>query len=178
MQRIAVIGTSGSGKTTLAKALASRLDLPHLELDSVFHQPGWSTLPTDEFQARVAAFCAGDQWVTCGKYAAVRPLLFARADTIVCLDHNRVRQTVRVARRTVGRVATGQELWNGNQETVRNLWPFGDPGRTIVKWTWTNVPRARALFDELEASPPNQQTRIIRLRGWPAVNDFLSDATP
>lgn len=177
MERIAIIGTSGSGKTTLAKALARKLDLPHLELDSVFHQTDWTALPTEEFQAQVAAFCAGDSWVTCGKYAAVRPLLFARADTIVCVDHNRIRQTVRVARRTVGRVVTREELWNGNQETIRNLWPFGDPERTIVKWTWTNIPRARALFDSLEASQPNEHPRIVRLRGWSAVNGFLSDAS-
>ncbi len=177
MERIAIIGTSGSGKTTHAKALAAKLDLPHLELDSVFHQPGWTARPTEQFQAQVAGFCAGDRWVTCGKYASVRPLLFDRADTIVCVDHNRVRQTARVARRTVGRVITRQELWNGNHETIRNLWPFGNPERTIVKWTWTNIPRARALFDELEADPPDKQTRIVRLHGWGDVNRFLADAT-
>jgi adenylate kinase family enzyme len=40
--RVSILGTSGSGKTTLARRLAAALDLPHLELDAVFHQPGWT----------------------------------------------------------------------------------------------------------------------------------------
>jgi adenylate kinase family enzyme len=91
--RISVIGTSGSGKTTLARHLAEQLDLPHLELDAVFHQPGWTGLPDEDFQATVRQFCAGDRWVVCGKYSQVRELVFEQADTIVCLDHGRLRQT-------------------------------------------------------------------------------------
>ena len=95
-QRIAVIGTSGAGKTTLARRLSAALDLPHLELDSVFHQPGWEPLPDEEFRRQVEAFCAGDRWVTCGKYAVVRDLLFARAHAIVSPTHGRVTQPLRV----------------------------------------------------------------------------------
>ena len=177
VQRIAVIGTSGSGKTTLARSLATRLDLSHLELDSIFHQAGWEPLGTEAFQEQVRAFCDGPRWVTCGKYSAVRPILFARADTIVCLDHHRVRQTARVARRTLRRIARREELWNGNRERVRNLWPFGDPEHTIVGWTWANVPRARALFDELEDRPPHPGVGIVRLRGFDEIDRFLADAT-
>lgn len=177
MERISVIGTSGSGKTTLARRLADRLDLPRVELDSLYHQPGWTRLPADEFRSRVRDFCAGERWVICGKYAAVRPIVFARADTIVCIDHNRLRQTLRVAGRTVHRLVTRQELWNGNRESARNLWPFGDPEASIVRWTWDNVPRARALFDGLEANPPTVGVRIVRLQGWSDVDRFLAAAT-
>ncbi len=176
VQRIAVIGTSGSGKTTLARRLADGLDLPHLELDSVFHQPNWTPLPTDEFRARVTAFCAADRWVTCGTYAAVRPILFERADTIVCLDHARARQTARVAVRTARRAARHEELWNGNRETWRGLWPFPDGEASIVRWAWDNIPRVRRLFDELEAAPPHPDVTIVRLRGWPAIDRFLTEA--
>ena len=173
-----MIGTSGSGKTTLARRLAEQLDLPHLELDAVFHQPGWTPLPTDEFLARVEAFCAQDRWVVCGKYAAVRGLIFDRADTIVCLDHNRFAQTARVFRRTVRRARTGQELWNGNRESWTNLWPFQDPTRSIVRWTWENVPRARTLFDEVTAHPPHPGIEIVRLRGFGEIAEFLAAASP
>jgi adenylate kinase family enzyme len=44
MQRVSVVGSSGSGKTTLAAQIARCLGAPHLELDSVFHQPGWEPL--------------------------------------------------------------------------------------------------------------------------------------
>jgi dephospho-CoA kinase len=40
MQRISIVGNSGSGKTTVARQLAAILDVPHIELDAIFHQPG------------------------------------------------------------------------------------------------------------------------------------------
>lgn len=169
-----MIGTSGSGKTTFARRLAERLDLPHLELDAIYHQADWTPLPAAEFQDQVRRFCDQPRWVTCGKYAAVRPLLFERADTIVCLDHGRARQTARVTARTVERLLRRRELWNGNRESVRNLWPFGDPERSIVRWTWANIPRARALFDDLEANPPHEDLDVVRLRGWAEVDAFLA----
>lgn len=42
LERVVVVGSSGSGKTTVARVLASRLDSPHLEMDSVFHRHGWA----------------------------------------------------------------------------------------------------------------------------------------
>ena len=53
MERIAVVGSSGAGKTTVARQLADRFDLEHIELDAIFHQPGWEPLPDDQFIERV-----------------------------------------------------------------------------------------------------------------------------
>jgi serine/threonine-protein kinase len=171
-QRIAVIGTGGSGKTTMAKRLAAALDLPHLELDAVYHQAGWEPLPDGEFRDQVQAFRAGDRWVTCGKYAVVRDLLFDRADTIVCLDHGRVRQTTRVWRRSFRRWATRETLWNGNRERLRGLWPFGPPEQTLTGWVWIGIPRVRALYDRLEADPPSGAV-VVRLRGWAEIEEYV-----
>jgi adenylate kinase family enzyme len=177
VERISVIGTSGAGKTTLARRLAERLELPHLELDAVFHQPGWTPLPDDEFTAIVREFCAGDRWVVCGKYKQTRSIVFGRADTIVCLDHNRLRQTLRAAWRTVRRVARREELWNGNRESWRGLWVFQSAEDSIVRWTWENIPRARALFDEVEAEWPPHGVDVVRLRGWRQVDRWLRSTT-
>jgi ABC-type glutathione transport system ATPase component len=54
VRRVSVVGTSGAGKSTLAAALARVLDAEFIELDSVFHQPGWVPLPREEFRERVA----------------------------------------------------------------------------------------------------------------------------
>ena len=178
MQRISVIGTSSSGKTTLARRLAERLDLPHLELDAVFHQEGWTPLPDDEFRATVADFCAGDRWVVCGKYQQVRELLFERADTIVCLDHNRLRQTVRGAARTFRRAARREELWNGNRETWRGLAVWLPKEESIIRWTWETIPRARRLFAELEARfADDPEVTVVRLRGWRQVDAWVQSNT-
>jgi adenylate kinase family enzyme len=70
VRRVSVVGTSGAGKSTLARALAGALDAEFLELDSVFHQPGWVPLPREEFRRRVAAAVAGERWVIDGNYTA------------------------------------------------------------------------------------------------------------
>ena len=172
---MAVIGTSGSGKTTLARRLAERLDAPHLELDAVHHQPGWTPLPAEDFRRVVTEFCAAERWVTCGKYGVVRDILLDRADTIVCLDHGRTRQTARVYRRSWGRVLRREELWNGNREPLAALWPFGREAEEVcvARWTWRNVPRARRLFDRVEADRGPDQS-VVRLRGWRQIDAFLA----
>src|SRR5262245_43481632 len=76
MRRISVVGNSGSGKTTMATRLAAALGIPHLELDSVFHQADWQPLPREEFRAAVRDFAAADAWVIDGNYdSAVRDLV-------------------------------------------------------------------------------------------------------
>jgi adenylate kinase family enzyme len=57
---VSVVGNSGSGKSTMAAALARRLGVPHVELDGLKDQPGWTELPRDEFAARVRTTIAGD----------------------------------------------------------------------------------------------------------------------
>jgi adenylate kinase family enzyme len=86
VRRISVVGNSGSGKTTLAAAVAGALGVPHLELDSVFHQPGWEPLDKDVFRARVAEFAAADGWVIDGNYSSAQDLVWQRADTVLWQD--------------------------------------------------------------------------------------------
>ena len=85
MRRIAVVGSSGSGKTTTARAISSGLGIPHVELDSVFHQAGWTPLPTDEFQDTVRTFTDQEAWVVDGNYTSqgITDLVWPRADTVV-----------------------------------------------------------------------------------------------
>lgn len=76
MDRIAIVGSPGSGKTTLARALADRLDLSHVELDALFHQPGWEPLPDADFIAAVESATAAERWVTCGNYQRIsKPII-------------------------------------------------------------------------------------------------------
>src|SRR6202012_4749637 len=86
VRRIAVVGNSGSGKSTLARRLAVALGVPCLELDSVFHLPGWQELPRQEFQRLVTARVSADGWAVDGNYSAVRDIVWAHADTVVWLD--------------------------------------------------------------------------------------------
>jgi adenylate kinase family enzyme len=152
--RFSVIGTSGSGKTTLARALAARLQIPFIELDSIFHQANWVALPEDAFRVRVSALLAGECWVVDGNYAAVRELVWERATTIVWLDLPRWQIMAQVIWRSVGRAATGAELWNGNRERWNMLLTADHP----IRWAWRTYHERRRHFEEL------RDARWVRLR--------------
>ena len=113
-QRIAVAGTSGAGKTSLACRVAEDLDLPRVEIDSLHHGPGWRR--RESFAADVELFISGDRWVIEHQYRDVRPMIAARADTLLWLDYPNWFTLQRLIRRTVHRRLTRQELWNGNHE--------------------------------------------------------------
>jgi len=113
-RRVLVAGLSGSGKTTLAARLAEVLEVPHVELDSLHHGPGWVPQPT--FLDDVRELASREAWVTEWQYAAARPLLAGRADTLVWLDLPFRVSLTRVVRRTLRRRIRHEVLWNGNVE--------------------------------------------------------------
>ncbi len=121
VQRISVVGNSGSGKTTLAASLAAALDVPHLELDAIYHLPGWQPLAGGGVPGPVADFITGDAWVVDGNYSKVRDLVWRRADTVVWLDPPRPAVMRQLMGRTLSRMARRTELWNGNRESCMNL---------------------------------------------------------
>jgi adenylate kinase family enzyme len=173
MERISVIGSSGSGKSTMARTLADLLDLPYLELDSVFHQPGWERKPDDEFRAEVSAFVAGDRWVVDGNYTShgVAQLVWPRADTIVWLDPPRRVVMGRIVRRTLRRVATRQHLWNGNRETWSNLFRR-DPDKNIILWAWTRFRPVRERYETVLEDGSWDHLTVVRLRRRREVRAF------
>lgn len=163
MKRVSVVGNSGSGKTTLAAELGRRLAAPHLELDSVFHQPGWQPLPVAEFRARVAEFVAGDRWVVDGNYSSVQDLIWRRADTVVWLDPPRHRVLRQIIGRTLRRALTRAELWNGNREEWSGIFR-ADPAKSIIAWAWTRHRVVRERYSSAQADPANAHLTSIRLR--------------
>ena len=91
-RRIVIVGSPGAGKSTLAARLASQSGLTHIELDSLYHLPGWSHPTPTEFQENLV--CVMDEaeavtrgWVTCGNYGTYSDQVhLARAETVVWLD--------------------------------------------------------------------------------------------
>ncbi|HEX4056770.1 MAG TPA: AAA family ATPase [Galbitalea sp.] len=166
-QRVLVAGVTGSGKSTLARRIAARLELPYVEIDSLYHGPGW--VPREEFEREVGEFARGDSWVTEWQYRTVRAMLADRADTLVWLDHPTWIPLFRVLRRTVRRSWGRTVLWNGNVEPPpRSV--FADPDN-ILRWAWQTRHSYRTLVPELENSNPNIQ--LVRLRGQCQVEAWL-----
>ena len=173
MQRISVVGNSGSGKSVLALELANRLGVAHIELDAIFHQPGWGELPVDDFRQRVTEATAAEGWVVDGNYSAVRDLVWQRADTVVWLDLPRHVVMRRILRRSACRVIFRRELWNGNRERWRNLASM-DPATSIIAWAWTQHHAYRQRYSDAEADPAWSHLHFLRLRSAHEVSAFLA----
>ena len=171
VDRIAVHGASGSGKTTLARSLAARLALPRTELDALFHQSGWTALPTDEFRARVSHLAERDRWVIDGNYRQVRDLVWVRAEVIAVLNLPRRTVMRRLLWRTVRRGVRRRELWNGNRESLADLLST-DADRNVVLWSWRTIGRYHAeVPDEARTGAPHARVVVLRSRGQ--VDRFL-----
>lgn len=158
-RRVVVAGTSGAGKTTLARRMAAILDLPHTEIDALFHGPNWA--PRPEFMAEVEAFSAAERWVTEWQYGLARPLLAERADTMVWLDYPRRLVMRRVLQRTVSRRVKRTVLWNGNVEGP--LWTVLVDKGHIVRWAWDTHHKTPARVRALLAA--GTHLVVVRLRG-------------
>ena len=168
-----MVGTSGSGKSTLARELAVILGVPHLELDSVYHQPGWVPLPTEEFRETVAARVAGDGWVIDGNYGAVRQLVWARADTVVWLDLPKRTVMRQIIWRTLRRVSGHEELWNGNRERWRNFFSL-DPQQSVIAWAWSKHDEYQERYGAAARDPANAHLTFVRLTSRRDAARFLT----
>jgi len=170
-----VVGNSGSGKTTIARAIATALRVPHLELDSVFHQPDWQPLDADEFRRIVSDFTAAEAWVVDGNYSAVRDIVWARADTVVWVDPPRHRVMRQLVARTLRRMANKQELWNGNQERWRYLFRREE---SVIRYAWMSHSRYRARYFAAQADPANAHLTFLRLRTPAETAVLMRDLAP
>lgn len=174
MKRVNVVGTSCSGKTTLAGAIARRLDLPHVELDALFWGPDWTPVPDELFRLRVAEAATRDGWVIDGGYSIIRPIIWARADTIVWIDYPMPLVLARWARRTLIRIRSRQEFWpgTGNRETLRNAFKSD----ALLWWILRTHHRRRRTMAEAMSSRPDLEW--VRLRSPKEAERWLARLQP
>ena len=168
-----MVGNSGAGKTTLARRLAAELGVPFIELDSIFHQANWQELPDEGFRATVAERTAGDAWVVDGNYSTVQDIVWARIDTVVWLDLSRAAVMRQVIKRTLRRVLTREELWNGNREPYSNLWRL-DPTKSIIRWAWTAHRRNHDRYVTAMADPKWAHVGFVHLGSPREADAFTS----
>src|SRR5258708_12786877 len=87
MKRVIVIGRGASGKSTLARRLSEISQLPVIELDKIFWQPGLVATPRQQWIVIQETLAAEPEWIMdgdLGPYDAIEARLH-RADTIIFL---------------------------------------------------------------------------------------------
>jgi len=157
---VLVAGSTGSGKTTMARALAERLGLPHVEMDALWHGPGW--VPRPQFADDVAAMLATGSWVTEYQYRTVKDDLLAAAQAVVWLDHPFPLVAWRLLRRSVLRAVSRRPLYNGNVEQVRMWARASHPLRIVLSHEfWAKRHRTEEDLAEVAL----RGVVVVRLRG-------------
>ena len=161
-RRIIVSGPSGSGKSTMGRNLGELLDLPVVELDSIFHRDNWEPTPLDEFREAVTARLDGhgDGWICDGNYGTVRDIVLPRADTVVWLRLPFRVVYTRLVKRTLRRMCTRELLWGRNRESFRLSFLSRD---SILLWGITHWrPHHRNFEDALANIPHKADVHILR----------------
>ena len=171
-----VVGRTGSGKTTLARELATLLGVPHVELDSLYFGPGFSTAPLDVLRERTTAAIAGDRWVTDGNKRAVRDLVWPRADTIVWLDYSLGVSLWRLGKRARWRTAqlTAEAAKTGRRAGLpRQLLAAARGVLTALR----SHAGQRREYRQLFADPVNAHLAVARLDSPRATREWLARVT-
>lgn len=178
VRRINITGSSGSGKSTLARAMAQRLDAPHVQIDALFHQPNWEPLPTDQLREQVAQAISGDRWVVDGNYySKIHDVVWPRADTVLFFDLPRWRVMSQLLRRTLRRTITQEELWNGNREQPSNFLSL-DREQNLLLWSWTRHRALQERFDRARSDPRWAHIAFHRLRSHAEAQAVLQRLRP
>jgi hypothetical protein len=172
LARTVVIGTSCAGKTTFAKRLAGALGIRHIELDQLHWETNWT--PRARFKETVTETIAGDGWVVDGDYEGVRNLIWTRATALVWLNYGFCRVFPRAIVRTVRRIISREELFDGNRETFRAafLSLSGIP-YWVIRTHW----RRRRQYAQLFTLPDCSHLQVIKLARPREAAAFLSGIT-
>lgn len=168
MSRVVVIATAAcSGKTVFSDRLSRLLDSPHVELDALYWGPGWRGQSSAEFTALVQPIVSSDSWIIDGSYhGKLGDLVLRQADLVVWLDFPRRTWLPRLLRRTLVRLITRQELWNGNRESVRKAL-IGR--RSLLVYSWRQAKLRRQWYPSLLAPFPH-----VRLHSDTEAECFLA----
>ncbi len=178
--RILILGRTGSGKTTLARELAGLVDVPHVELDSLYFGPSFSTAPLPVLRERTSAAIAGERWVTDGNKKAVRDLVWPRADTVVWLDYPVAVSLWRLGRRAVWRTskikaeASGASPSSSSSSVPRQMLSAAKGVLTALR----SHRGQRREYPLMFARPENQHLAVVRLRSPRATRRWLARITP
>ena len=112
---------------------------------------------------------ATDAWVIDGSYQSkIGQLVLGNADVVVWLDLPMRTWLPRLVRRTIRRARTGEELWDGNHESLRNAFLSRD---SLILFALRHFRGRRKRYPERFAAYD-----VARLRSQREIDSFLKSA--
>ncbi len=146
-----------------------QLGVPYVELDAIYHRPGWEQTPIDELRSTVDEITRGDEWVLDGSYVEmIGDIVLARADTVVWLDLPLPLVLTRLTRRALRDIRTKRDLYHGNRQTWR--WAFFHREALVPYAAMAHRKRRREWPGRFAAYP---QLELVRLRSPADVEQWL-----
>ena len=172
--RVNVIGTSGSGKTTFGRELASKLQIPFIELDAIFWGPDWSKPDDSELFSKLSAALSGSSWVLDGNYSRTLDIKWERVEAVIWLDFSFPRTVAQAVKRAVSRIVSQEDLWpgTGNRESLKTLFSRD----SIVLWTIQSYSRRKKKILGYITSDRYQSIIFHRIKSPKQARRFLQSA--
>jgi adenylate kinase family enzyme len=171
-RKILVCGQGG--KSTLARAIAADTGLPYIELDAIKHMANWVERERDDFRAEIQRVWDDnpDGWVIDGNYGTdLEGMVHKVAETVVFVNMPWRVLMWRTFWRSLDRIWNRRDLWNGNQETWRDVF-FSRDGFMLYLITHRKHFQGRRKDRVLVWS---SGARLIELEGRRALNRFYKD---
>lgn len=164
-KRIIIIGCGGSGKSTLAVKMGEKLSLPVHHLDRIFWQPGWVSMPRDQFTAIQNDLVSSDAWLIDGNYDHTLDLRLAACDVVIFLDMPRLTCLWNVLkRRVIFHGKTRPDLNEGCPEKV---------DAEFLRWIWRfNQDIRPGVLEKLIRLDQGKQ--VVILKSHQQVKHFLN----
>lgn len=168
-KRIIIIGCSGSGKSTLATRLSKKLNLPVHHLDRIFWQPGWVSMPREQFRAIQNDLVSSDAWIIDGNYDHTLDLRLATCDMVIFLDMPRETCLWNVLkRRVIYHGKTRPDLNEGCPEKI---------DAEFLRWIWRFNQDIRPGM-VVKLNRLDQDRQVVILKSHKQVKHFLNSIVP
>jgi adenylate kinase family enzyme len=114
VKRVVILGRGGAGKSTFARRLGDVTELPVIELDTLFWEPGLIAATPGRWAARQQELVRRDAWILdgdLGPYDTALDVRLRAADTVVVLDFSFPRCAWQAIRRGRERADFWRWVW-------------------------------------------------------------------
>ena len=175
--RIHVVGNSCSGKSTFGQQLASKLNIPFVELDALNWEPDWVGLnqtDPEKLVRRIIKSTAGNEWLVAGSYLFFcKQIFWPRLQTVIWLDLPMHLLIYRMITRSWVRWRSKELLWGTNYE---KFWPqlmFWRKEESLLWWIVTQQKKRRDGLRQSMEDPNWNHIEFIHLKSRREIDEFL-----